>query len=234
MRLFLIKYWWVFPIASVICSLLIIPSLRHDLWGLVDVFTIMALLLLIIQLVTIIFCFSEKKWGQGIGSVIAGIICFIIYSYATFVILAFASSQPSSFGKEHPIPENLEYSIPLNYKELNDCNTCELIIWNSFQGGIYEYSFYYPELPDGKIYLRCFEVTENIELSPTRIKTASTVEVKNHDAFGPIADRKEFIIYEGDWDDYYAARIEVWFKNATTKEETKLLEKIYQVEGWSR
>lgn len=41
-------------------------------------------------------------------------------------------------------------------------------------------------------------------------------------------------IYEGDWDDYYAARIEVWFKNAETNQESKLLEKVYRVEGWMR
>lgn len=231
---FLIKYWWVFPIVSIICSFLIILSLNHDLWGLADVFTIMALLLLITQLITFIFCFSEKKWGRGIGSVIAGVISFLVYSYATFVILAFASSQPSSFGKEHPIPENLEYNIPLKYKELNNCDTCKLIIWNGFQGGIYEYSFYYPELPDGKIYLRCYEFTENIALSASKIKTESTVEVKNHNKTGLIADRQRFKISEGDWGDYYVARIEVWFKNANTREETKLTEKIYRVEGWSR
>lgn len=234
MRRFLIKYWWGFPIASVICSLLIIPSLSHGLWGLVDVFTILALLLLIIQLGSIIFCFSEKKLGQGVGSVITGIICFIVYSYATFMILAFASSQPSSFGKEHSIPENLEYNIPLKSEELNNCDTCELIIWNGFQGGIYEYSFYYPELPDGKIFLRCYEFTENLALSALKIKTESTVEVKNHNRYGLIADRQKFKISEGDWGDYYAARIEVWFKNANTREETKLTEKIYRVEGWSR
>ena len=34
--------------------------------------------------------------------------------------------------------------------------------------------------------------------------------------------------------DYYAARIEVWHRNAETKQEMKLLEKVYRVEGWMR
>ena len=44
----------------------------------------------------------------------------------------------------------------------------------------------------------------------------------------------EFTIYEGDWEDYYAARIEVWHKDASTQKETKLLEKVYRVDGWMR
>ena len=34
--------------------------------------------------------------------------------------------------------------------------------------------------------------------------------------------------------DFYAARIEVWHKDAATGEETKLCEKTYRVEGWMR
>ncbi|MBP5375589.1 MAG: hypothetical protein J6Y38_04560 [Bacteroidaceae bacterium] len=47
-------------------------------------------------------------------------------------------------------------------------------------------------------------------------------------------DKQEFTIYEGVWDDYYAARVEVWFKDAETRKERKLVEKVYRVEGWQR
>ena len=33
---------------------------------------------------------------------------------------------------------------------------------------------------------------------------------------------------------YYAAKIEVWHKDAKTGRETKLMEKVYRVEGWMR
>lgn len=62
----------------------------------------------------------------------------------------------------------------------------------------------------------------------------SSAEVKDHTGFGIVVDKQKFIISEGDWGDYYAARIEVWFKNTNTGEEIKLLEKIYRVEGWER
>lgn len=53
-------------------------------------------------------------------------------------------------------------------------------------------------------------------------------------ALGPSGWQQEFTIYEGDWGDYYAARIEVWHKDAQTGMERKLMEKVYRVEGWMR
>ncbi len=53
-------------------------------------------------------------------------------------------------------------------------------------------------------------------------------------SFSKIVDKQKFTIYEGDWGDYYAVRVEVWHRDASTKNETKLLEKIYHMEGWMR
>lgn len=109
-----------------------------------------------------------------------------------------------------------------------------LQIWNSFQGGIYNYSFYYPELNDGTIYLKCFEVSKNETLSAKRLKEASSVKFANHNEFGKIVDMQQFIIYEGDWGEYYAVRVEVWYHDPVKKEERMLMSKIYRMEGWMR
>ena len=53
-------------------------------------------------------------------------------------------------------------------------------------------------------------------------------------SFSKIVDKQEFTIFEGDWGEYYAVRVEVWHCDASTKKETKLLEKIYRMEGWMR
>ena len=156
-------------------------------------------------------------------------------------LVLFTSCGPSSdtFGKDHPIPEGMAYEIPLQEDapmpaadSLNPESYLQLR--NGIQGGIYLYSLSYPALPDGEVFLRCYEATENIELSASRLKEASTVEVKNHTGFSPMVEGQQFSIYEGDWEDYYAARIEVWHRDASTGEETKLLEKTYRVEGWMR
>ena len=179
--------------------------------------------------------FFAKYWWLFL---IACIICVGVY-FAAVGILSFASSQPDAFGKDHPIPEGMAYNIPLSENTPEPAidslsKDSYLQLWNGFQGGLYEYSLYYPALPDGEVYLRCYEATENIELSASRLREASTVEVKDHTGFGWVAQKQMFTIYEGDWEDYYAARIEVWHKDASTGEETKLLEKTYRVEGWMR
>ena len=222
MKHFFLKYWWIFPIVNLICALLIIPAANHNLWGLSSALFIVFIVLLVIQGIIFIYCLCKKEWWQSVGAAIGVLVCFIAFYFISFIYLIISSSQPDPFGKEHPIPEGM-----VSEKEC-------LQVWNDFQGGLYQYSFYYPELPDGDVFLRCFEVTENIELSTSRLRKASTVKVIDHTEFGMIADKQNFTIYEGDWGDYYAARIEVWHKNASSGEETKLLEKIYRVEGWMR
>ena len=53
----------------------------------------------------------------------------------------------------------------------------------------------------------------------------------NH--FSQLVKDKEFTIFEGDWGDCYAARIEVWFKDKQGHKR-KLSEKVYGVQGWMR
>ena len=43
-----------------------------------------------------------------------------------------------------------------------------------------------------------------------------------------------FRIQEGSWGDYYAARVELWYKPESSDEEKLLHSVIYKVEGWSR
>jgi hypothetical protein len=239
-RNFFVKFWWIFPIVNLVSALLIVPSANHNLWGLTSALFIVFVVLLVVQGIIFIYCLCKKEWWQSVGSAIGCIVCFIAFYIISFIYLIVSSSQPDPFGKEHPIPEGMEYEIPLNenaHVEVIVDGFSEkecLQVWNDFQGGLYQYSFYYPELPDGDVFLRCFEVTENIELSTSRLRKASTVKVIDHTEFGMIADKQNFTIYEGDWGDYYVARIEVWYKNARTGKETKLLEKIYRVEGWMR
>ena len=239
-RNFFVKFWWIFPIVNLVSALLIVPSANHNLWGLTSALFIVFVVLLVVQGIIFIYCLCKQEWWHSVGSAIGCIVCFIAFYIISFIYLIVSSSQPDPFGKEHPIPEGMEYEIPLNENApveviVDGFSEKECLqVWNDFQGGLYQYSFYYPELPDGDVFLRCFEVTENIELSTSRLRKASTVKVIDHTEFGMIADKQNFTIYEGDWGDYYAARIEVWYKNARTGKETKLLEKIYRVEGWMR
>lgn len=154
------------------------------------------------------------------------------------LIWLFGRDGSDRFGKDHPVPSGLECNLPFAEDSTAAVDSLDsrswLALWNGIQGGIYKYDFYYGALPAGEIFLRCYEVTENIPLSTDRIEERSKVLTDSTSAFTRLVNHQQFTIYEGDWDDYYAARIEVWFRDAATKQERKLMEKVYRVEGWMR
>lgn len=169
---------------------------------------------------------------------LAAFVGFVMFLAMGFIGIALQSA-PTSFAADHPIPAGLAYDIPLREEEdmaaaVNPLDSATFLqVRDGFQGGIYEYSFFYPELPEGTIWLECYEVTENLRLSGSRIKQASSQEVNGTKQFACLVKDKQFTIYEGDWGDCYAARIEVWFQDKQGRKR-KLLEKVYGVQGWMR
>jgi hypothetical protein len=151
----------------------------------------------------------------------------------------FAGDLVDDFGRKHPIPENVEYNEPLTsaYTERGDesgNSDTWLQIKNGGQGGIYQYTFYVPQdIENGEIWLECYEITENIQLSSKSIRERTLQKITQDDK-GKITSPKEFSIYEGVWGEFYLARIEVWFQDSATHTKQKLSEKVYKVEGWMR
>ena len=162
----------------------------------------------------------------------------IILILAVLAMILLFSRSSDKFGKNHPIPNGLEFSLPLDSLATQAIDTLGsntwLVLRNDIQGGIYNYDFYYTPLPAGEIFLRCFEATENIPLSEKEIEERSKVQIDSTASFSQLVNKQQFSIYEGEWEDYYAARVEVWFRDTETKQEKKLLEKVYRVEGWTR
>ena len=238
MKNFINRFWWLFPVlfAAAIFSIAITSlSWTAMAWEI-------SILLTSIALITSwIFLLIFKKWWKFLFSFIMGAltVAYFIYLLCLGISLAF-NPGPDNFGKEHPIPAHLEYSIPLDEREElsfpidSTAQDTWLQIWNDFQGGMYTYEFHHPALEEGWIYLRCYEATENIPLSPERISAASMVATPSTTSFSKVVEKQSFTIYPGDWGDYYAARIEVWYKDAKTGKERKLMEKVYRVEGWER
>ena len=156
-----------------------------------------------------------------------------------YVLSICLQSAPTGYAAEHPIPKGLACHTPMAEhadmeKAVNpEDSTTYLQIRKGIQGGIYEYSFFYPQLPEGTIWLQCYEAGKNVPLSKREIKKKTSQKTKATSHFSCLAENKEFTIYEGDWSEYYAARIEVWFKDKKGNKR-KLQEKFYTVEGWSR
>jgi hypothetical protein len=103
------------------------------------------------------------------------------------------------------------------------------------QPGIYDSEILLNPGEPGMIYLKAFEVTRGTALSERKLKESTSEWVGwsdlPHEMFFAT---NNFTIYEGDWDQFYAARFEVWFVPYARGPERKLLEKVYKIEGWQR
>ena len=99
------------------------------------------------------------------------------------------------------------------------------------QGGIYHYQATVNPGEDGEVYLRAYEVTKGTRLSADRMKQRTTEKITGKGEH-TIGVGKEFTIYEGDWGQYYAARLEIWFVPANGGKPRKLKEKLFKVQGW--
>lgn len=243
----IVRFWWLLPLATILFS--IASSFASD-WNITImlIFCGLATITLLLQLLAFVTLLIEKRWWRAVGAFFSGALSFI-FIVGIPIVNMFFSSMPDDFGKKHVIPEGMEMNIPITDAncrwnatdgftftpvdiDSTDSNSW-LQIWNGEQGGIYHYAFYWPALSDGEIYLRCFEATKDTELSASRLKPRTTVRVFGHNEFGQVVPPTEFTIYEGDWEDYYAVRVEVWHKPTGGKPH-KLMEKIYRMEGWTR
>ena len=238
MKTKILKYWWLLP-PLLCCCLLGLTFVFFSTTASIFEIIVSVLLLLVVILLPVswIVLFINKKRWQCLLSISLSVIIVFLLSIPLGMAATFG---PDNFGKKHIIPDGLVYHSPLDSssdeKVLIDSLDKEtyLQVWQGCQGGIYTYNFYYPSLPAGEIFLRCYEVTENIPLSEERLEPQSSVHVDSTHSFSQLARQKEFTIYEGDWGDYYCAKIEVWFRDSASKQERKLCEKIYRVEGWMR
>lgn len=106
---------------------------------------------------------------------------------------------------------------------------------NSSQGGIYNAQVRCNPGARGRIYLKAFEITRHAPLSADSLKTSTTEWLGwSDDPEEQFLMETHFSIYEGDWEQYYGARFEVWFKPDDGGAERKLLERNFKIEGWMR
>ena len=239
MKKIMLKYWWALIVAlltfAVIFDVLIFTS--YDI--LLTIVLGIMLLLCVGIVISWVLLIKNKKLRESIVSFISSMVIIIAFTFIS-AIMALYGPLTDNFGKNHSIPEGQDYSIPyeMEFRQMESADSLNidsyLQIQNDIQGGMYLYDFYYGALPAGEIYLKCYEVTENLPLSEERILEASKVSIEHSTSFKQLVSKQKFTINEGEWGDYYAARIEVWHRDADTQHEQKLYEKVYRVEGWMR
>ena len=248
------RYWWRLPLVVLLLlfiDTMLLSASEDHIWpyyvGLVmEWITMLAVVAVgVITVVIIVRDFKMKRYRHAVTCLLASLLgVVVLFAWSFFYGMA-AQSAPTYYAERHPIPSDLEYSTPGNIPwgeslPNRDSTVTEYDTnsWLMLYGnlGLYDWDFYYPALPDGFLYLRLYEVTKNEPLSYEQIKKRTKTYVSNHTAFGRIEHNQGtgFTIYEGDFEHYYAARVEVWHRDAATHQERKLAEKIYRVDGWMR
>ena len=234
MKRFVLKYWWVFPLSLLVILVSLLFLFMTDIPIIENTVSILLLLTLVALPVSWVILLWNFKWKHCLISVVWSVLV-VVLMWQPLIFGAMGGAD--HFGRRHPIPEGMSYNIPLCSKDTAvtvdslDADSY-LQLWGD--DGCYEYDFYYGALPAGEIFLRCYEATKNIPLSEDRLPEMSKVRIDSTHSFSKLADKAEFTVYEGDFGDYYAARVEVWYRNAATGKEQKLMEKTYRVDGWQR
>ncbi|MGZ3900067.1 MAG: hypothetical protein ACXVNQ_06840 [Bacteroidia bacterium] len=163
------------------------------------------------------------------------------FFYSMFLFLK-DQSMPDKYADNLKIPTDIKIFEPLEQNQQANATDIDFNIYNSFQPGLYQYTFSTRHIDKGKVYLKAFELTQNDPLSVDRLKESSIIPVynptdtlvlfqidKGNSDFG-----RPFTIFEGDWGKPYAARFELWFVPDDGRQEQKLLVKNYKIEGWQR
>lgn len=111
----------------------------------------------------------------------------------------------------------------------------DLVLTDGMEGGIYVADILCNPGEQGELYLKAYEITHGTRLSEDRLAYASsTISGWSENTNELFASQMGFTIYEGNWNQYYGARFELWFKPASGAPERKLLEKNYKIQGWMR
>ena len=228
----LIDYWWVIPLFMVLQMfvILVVMYLLPGDWVELIV-SILWELAAVVELLLLALLLFRKKWKIFFTSL--ALMLGIVFIMVPFSFLAMAA--PDGYAPHHPIPEGMELNIPLDDEDaVVDSNDSDSFLQIYGSLGTYEYDLYYPQLSAGTIFLRCFEVGKNEQLSAESMEDRTSVGQSVVTQFSKVVEKQRFTIYEGDWEEYYAVRVEVWHRDSTTHQETKLLEKRYRMDGWMR
>ena len=134
---------------------------------------------------------------------------------------------------ESPDPETIRAILPPGAVVRGEAP--DIVLKDGMQGGIYSVRILANPGEPGLVYLKAFEVTTGSPLSETRLPDKSSLRLGSSDDSGELfSGATEITIYEGNWEQYYAARFELWFRPDSGAPERKITEKVFRIQGWQR
>lgn len=209
----------------------------------------LALIFALFIIVTLVVAIIQKQYRNA-GRIVGIGVLLIIYSFVCGLFAGMGEGAFDYFGRRHPIPQGMEYYEPYISRSINDQSQQDSLtisrgILLKGKLGMYCYRASVPPISEkGEIYLKLYEATSDFPLSEAIVKRKSTLSVEPSDtaviyqmqegAFSVDNDKYYFMIQEGSWGDYYAARVELWYQPVSADEPQLLNTAIYKIEGWSR
>ena len=110
-----------------------------------------------------------------------------------------------------------------------------MTLYHSFQPGLYDVNIWANPGEPGMVYLKAFDLVKDKPLSSERLKRKTSEWIGWSDNAKELyLSNTHFSVYEGNWNQPYPARFEVWFVPDSGDAERKLMEKVFEVEGWQR
>ncbi len=166
---------------------------------------------------------------------IAFVLCIsLLFAYLLVGSLFGVFGDPSARDQDlsaYKLPENVPLNLPLeDAPAFDSILENQIVLVDGKQGGQYQYFVKFAPKNPGFLLVKAYEITSGDSLSMWRINETPTVISQN-----PELDvySGEFTIYENDWDEFFGARIELWF-DPENGSPIRVAEDNFQVEGWMR
>lgn len=133
-----------------------------------------------------------------------------------------------NFGKPIESLQNSQIDSIVNTK----INKEQIVVVGSGYTG-YEFFMWHKPVEKGKLFIKAFELTQNIRLSEKKLNARTENIIEEIDDEYRMY-RGSTVIDEGTFNKYYPVVFELWFRSIQTGEEKKLAEKKYIIDGWDR
>lgn len=233
----IVKYWYVPILIFLLAQVMVFFNTTLTISPYSKQYSYFSYFSIVLLLISIVYQLFNNGYFKALISMVI-LLVTIIFSW--FVTFAFFLAGVDQWADDLKIPKNIQIDEPLNLDNYQRSDSLikfhksdtNLVLFNSWQPGIYEYQFWTTNIENGSIYLKAFEITQNIQLSSKRLKTESKIKVNESINKKVKFTSESFKISEGDWGKYYAARFEVWFEPSNGDKERKIFQKNFKIEGW--
>ena len=172
--------------------------------------------------------------------IIFGILILIGLFIGWIIIVLFVEDYEETKFYNIQIPKNLAFEKPIEFltnqqidslKEITVTEEKILVIGDGYSG--YDFYMWHRPTEKGEIYIKAFELTQNIQLSEWKLSNRTRNKISE------LGDNYKLyegntVIDEGTFKNYYPTRFELWFKSKSSEIEKKLTEKNYVIDGWDR